>query len=203
VVEGAVSDARAVVLARIRDALGPAPAVPGVPREYRGSRPADIDLFAERVAEYRATVHRTEAPSLADALAALLEGARRVAVPPGLAWQPTGVELVADEPPLSALDLDGVDAVLTGCALGIAETGTIVLDGTGASGRRALTLVPDRHICVVFAEQVVGGLPDAIAALDPSRPLTFVSGPSATSDIELERVEGVHGPRRLEVVLVQ
>ena len=98
--------------------------------------------------------------------------------------------------------LDGVDTVLTGCALAIAETGTVVLDGGPRCGRRALTLVPDHHVCVVDAGQVVAGVPDAIAALAPRAPLTFVSGPSATSDIELERVEGVHGPRRLEVVVV-
>jgi L-lactate dehydrogenase complex protein LldG len=116
-----------------------------------------------------------------------------------------GAELVHDGPELVPADLDGLDAALTGCALGIAETGTIVLDGAPLSGRRALTLVPDHHVCVVRAEQVVASVPDAVAALAEAagegRPITFVSGPSATSDIELERVEGVHGPRKLDLIV--
>jgi L-lactate dehydrogenase complex protein LldG len=126
-------------------------------------------------------------------------------VPPALQHRPPGIELVVDEPPISAQGLDRVDGVLTGCALAIAETGTIVLDGGDESGRRALTLVPDLHVCVVDAARIQAAVPDAIAALAPAaaqgRPLTLVSGPSATSDIELERVEGVHGPREL-VILV-
>lgn len=205
-------DARAAVLGRIRAALGPSPAVAEVPREYRqagesATVDADVvDRFAERVADYRATVHRTDAAGLADIVAGLCnEG--RVAVAPGLRdLAPGGVDLACDEPPLNAAALDAVDAVLTGCAVAIAETGTIVLDAGPLSGRRALTLIPDHHVCVVQAEQVVAGVPDGVAALraaaDAGRALTFVSGPSATSDIELERVEGVHGPRRLDVVLV-
>jgi L-lactate dehydrogenase complex protein LldG len=131
---------------------------------------------------------------------------RRIAVPPGGPGVLTGVEVVVDDPPLSAAALDGLDGVLTGCALAIAETGTIVLDGGESSGRRALTLVPDWHICIVEAASIVAGVPDAVAALAEAaaegRPITFVSGPSATSDIELDRVEGVHGPRTLDVVVV-
>jgi L-lactate dehydrogenase complex protein LldG len=123
-----------------------------------------------------------------------------------LPWFPAGVELVSDDPPLSPRDLDGLDGVLSGCALAIAETGTIVLVGGGVSGRRALTLVPDLHLCVVRADQVVPAVPDAVAAVAgpvaEGRPVTFVSGPSATADIELERVQGVHGPRRLDVFVV-
>jgi L-lactate dehydrogenase complex protein LldG len=119
---------------------------------------------------------------------------------------PTGVELLRDDPPLDLAALDDVDGVLTGCALAIAETGTLVLDAAPASGRRALTLVPDLHVCVVGEDQIVADLPEAIAALrgaaEDRRPITFVSGPSATSDIEFERIEGVHGPRMLEVVVV-
>jgi L-lactate dehydrogenase complex protein LldG len=188
--------ARDDVLAAVRTALGPAPTVPGVSREYRlaGSLAADVDLFAERVAEYRATVHRVSAGELPAKLAELARG--RVGIPPGFAFD--GIE----DRQLSVGELDALDTVITGCALAIAETGTIVLDGGAESGRRALTLVPDHHICVVRAGQVVASVPDAIAKLDPRAPLTFVSGPSATSDIELDRVEGVHGPRELDVVLV-
>ena len=188
--------ARDDVLAAVRAALGPAPDVPEIPREYRlaGSLAADVDLFAERVAEYRATVHRVSAAELGAKLAELARG--RVGIPPGFGFD--GVE----DRQLSVGELDALDTVITGCALAIADTGTIVLDGGPESGRRALTLVPDHHVCIVHADQVVASVPDAIAKLDPHAPLTFVSGPSATSDIELDRVEGVHGPRELDVVLV-
>jgi L-lactate dehydrogenase complex protein LldG len=188
--------ARDDVLAAVRNALGPAPVAPDVPRGYRaaGALEPDVDLFAERVAEYRATVHRVAAADLPAKLAELARG--RVGVPPGFAFD--GIEDRA----LTLDQLDALDTVITGCALAIADTGTIVLDGGEASGRRALTLVPDHHVCVVRSEQVVASVPDAIAELDPHAPLTFVSGPSATSDIELDRVEGVHGPRELDVVIV-
>jgi len=139
--------------------------------------------------------------------AAAARGATRIAVPPGLPWRVAGVEAVADDPPLGARDLDAIDGVLTGCAVAIAQTGTIVLDGAGTSGRRALTLVPDLHLCVVRTDQVLPAVPDAVAAVAPAvregRPITFVSGPSATADIELNRVQGVHGPRTLDVFLVE
>jgi L-lactate dehydrogenase complex protein LldG len=197
-----VSSARDVVLGRIRAALGPSPAAPGIPRSYRaaGTVPADVDRFCERVADYRATVHRVGGAELAGVVAALCPG--RTAVPAQPPCSVDCIDVARDDPPLSVEALDGVDTVLTGCALAVAETGTIVLDGSPGCGRRALTLVPDHHVCVVRAEQVVAQVPDAIAALVPTAPLTFVSGPSATSDIELERVEGVHGPRRLDVVVV-
>jgi L-lactate dehydrogenase complex protein LldG len=205
-----MSAARDEVLARIRRALGPGVAVPEVPRGYRGPRVDDgaVDRFCERVAEYRATVTRVAAAELADAVARLCRerGARRIAVPAGGPAAIEGVEVVIDDPPLSPQALDALDGVLTGCALAIAETGTIVLDGGQRSGRRALTLVPDWHICIVEADAVVAGVPDAVAALHEAaaegRPITLVSGPSATSDIELDRVEGVHGPRTLDVVVV-
>jgi L-lactate dehydrogenase complex protein LldG len=208
---GAVSAAREAVLSRIRSALGPGVAVPDVPRGYRGPRVDDssLDRFCERVAEYRATVTRVAAADLPKAVARLCRerGARRVAVPRGGPEQIEGVEVVVDDPPLSPQALDAVDGVLTGCALAIAETGTIVLDGGQRSGRRALTLVPDWHVCIVEADAIVAGVPDAVAALEEAaregRPITLVSGPSATSDIELDRVEGVHGPRTLDVVVVQ
>ncbi len=202
-------------MARIGTALGQGVAVPDVPRAYdqAGSGPPAGDetvvaRFCERVAEYRATVRRVGAGAVEDAVAETCRelGARRLAVPPGMSWRAPGVELVVDDPPISAQSLDRFDGVLTGCALAIAETGTIVLDGGAESGRRALTLVPDLHICVVDAARIHASVPDAVAALAPAaaegRPITFVSGPSATSDIELERVEGVHGPRELVVLVV-
>jgi L-lactate dehydrogenase complex protein LldG len=163
---------------------------------------ADVDLFCERVEDYVATVHRVTEGNLVAALAGAVSG--RVVAAPGVDLSVPGA--VTDGPHVDPAELDGFDAALTGCALAIAETGTIVLDGGALSGRRALTLVPDHHLCVVRAEQVVAAVPAAIAALGPAardgRPITFVSGPSATSDIELERVEGVHGPRRLDVFVV-
>jgi L-lactate dehydrogenase complex protein LldG len=210
-----MSAARDEVLARVRSALGPAPAVPDVPRAYRAAgagdpagAPAVVERFCERVAEYRATVTRVRADELDEAVAVLCEGrgTRRLVVPPQGPDRVRGVEVVVDAPPLSARELDALDGVLTGCALAVAETGTIVLDGGPRSGRRALTLVPDHHLCVVDAASIVATVPDAIAALAgpaaAGSPITLVSGPSATSDIELERVEGVHGPRKLDVVVV-
>jgi len=166
-----------------------------------------LDLLAERLADYRALVRRAAPAELgAAAVAALAErGARRIVVPPGIdrAALPDGIEIVTDDG-LSAHDLDGFDGVVTGAAVAIAETGTIVLDGSPDQGRRVITLVPDYHLCIVHAAQVVELVPEAISALAAAadRPLTWISGPSATSDIELKRVEGVHGPRTLEVILV-
>jgi L-lactate dehydrogenase complex protein LldG len=175
--------AREEILGRARSAIGDATA-PEVPRDYRrtGAVADPVALFCERVGDYRATVYRD-----LDVLRELCGG--RVVRAPGIDW---------DAP----TDLADADTALTGCALAIAETGTIVLDGGPESGRRALTLVPDHHVCIVRAEQVVGSVPEAIERLRPDAPITFVSGPSATSDIELQRVEGVHGPRRLDVVVV-
>lgn len=205
-----MSSAREAVLGRIRSALGDTAVPPEVPRDYRaaGAVDIDVDLFCQRVADYRATVHRVASGELGEALAGACRdrGAARLAVPSEVPADVEGVEFVRDDPPLSARDLDGLDGVLTGCALGIAETGTIVLDGAGSSGRRALTLVPDYHLCVIGEDQVVASVPDAIALLTEAaqagRPITLISGPSATSDIELERVEGVHGPRTLDVFVV-
>jgi L-lactate dehydrogenase complex protein LldG len=202
--------AREEVLGRVRAALAPAPAAVEVPRAYRraGSDAAGAGLvgrFRERVAQYRARVHEARAPDL-DRLVSELLGSARVLVPRAPPSSIEGLDALADDPPLAPRELAVADAVLTGCALAVAETGTIVLDGAAACGRRAITLVPDHHVCVVRAEQIVCGVPDAIAALQrmgaTTRPLTFISGPSATSDIELERVEGVHGPRVLDVVVV-
>jgi L-lactate dehydrogenase complex protein LldG len=203
------------ILRRIRTALADVPAGEtaeevAVPREYR-RRHHDkrlTDLFAERVADYRAEVARVTEAKLPAAIAAALAGRPpRLVVPAGVpdTWLsdlPADVEVLRDTPPLDHATLDKTGAVLTGCAVGVAETGTIILDAGPAQGRRALSLLPDFHLCVVRLDQVVADWPEAVAALDPSRPLTLISGPSATSDIELNRVEGVHGPRTLHVLLL-
>jgi len=205
-------NARDAILERARQALADRPSAPDVPRTYRTTT-ADgavglVALFADRLADYRALVHRCASGNvpavIADALAR--RDARWIAVPSGLdpAWlSATGAERVADDPPLAHAQLDALDGVVTGCAVAIAETGTIVLDGGPDQGRRALSLLPDYHLCVVMADRIVGSVPEALGRLDPARPLTWISGPSATSDIELQRVEGVHGPRTLEVVIVE
>jgi len=197
--------ARDEVLARIRRALGTEPAVPAVPRDYRTrgdlDLPALLDLLTDRLVDYRAAVRRAAPDDLAATLVAALteRPAGQIVVPPGLPWDLPGAVVDRD---LTAGQLDQLDGVVTACAVAIAETGTIVLDASPDQGRRAITLVPDYHLCVVRADQVVQTVPEAIARLDPARPLTWISGPSATSDIELHRVEGVHGPRTLEVILV-
>lgn len=213
------------ILARIRRAVPDAGRVPGpgsgpaadrevgIPRDYlqvHGVRtPAEtVDLLAANLTEYRAKVHRVDEDGIAVLLMRLLaeRGAQSVLVPPGLppywmaAADPTRIH---DRAVSTPYELDAVDSVVTGCALAIAETGTIVLDGSPDQGRRRITLIPDHHICVVRVPgQVVDSVPQALPLLDPTRPLTWISGPSATSDIELDRVEGVHGPRTLEVVLL-
>ncbi|HEV7603495.1 MAG TPA: lactate utilization protein C [Candidatus Limnocylindrales bacterium] len=204
-------EARDAVLRRIRTALADRPAAVPTPRDYERSLPPGTaigELFVERVSDYRATVHRTSAEGLTATIATVVgeRRAKRLAVPAGV---PAGwlagieVERVRDDPPLSAPEIDALDGVITGCAVAIAETGTIVLDGGPDQGRRVLSLLPDLHICVVLAEQVVGSVPEALERLSPVRPLTWISGPSATSDIELQRVEGVHGPRILDVIFVE
>ncbi|TLP56199.1 LutC/YkgG family protein [Microbispora triticiradicis] len=207
-----MSRSRDLILARVRAALAGVPDVE-IPRAYRGpsatpgETQGEVRLFEERLRDYRAVVHVVAEAAVPERVARSLaeRGARRVAVPGGFpaAWPAAAqAELVADEPPLTAADLDALDGVLTTCAVAVADTGTIVLDAGPGQGRRALSLVPDYHLCVVRAGQIVAGVPDAVARLDPVRPLTWISGPSATSDIELNRVEGVHGPRTLEVLIV-
>jgi L-lactate dehydrogenase complex protein LldG len=215
-----MADARDQILARIRSALADVPTserladVP-VARDYRrtDARPQAelVTLFAQRVGDYRAVVQRVPAASLGEAIthACREQRLRRLAVAPGVPepWLPAGTERVPDDN-LSAAELDRFDGAITGCAAAIAETGTIVLDGGALSGRRALTLVPDHHICVVGADQIHGQIAQALAAVaaavtEQRAPITLVSGPSATSDIELERVEGVHGPRHLTVLIAE
>jgi len=212
-----VSGARAAVLARVRAALVDGPPIPD-PVEVPAPEPLDsealLSRFVERVRDYRAAVARTDdagVPAVIDAVLAC-HGAARLAVAAGFpaAWRPRAARLV-EQPAGATPDaraLDAVDGVLSTCLLAIAETGTIVLDAGPGQGPRALTLVPDLHVCVVRAGQVVPGVPQAVARMaaairEHGRPLTMVSGPSATSDIELDRVEGVHGPRRLEVVVAE
>jgi L-lactate dehydrogenase complex protein LldG len=237
VAPGPADASRELILARVRDALaGAAPTAagadaagapagddgsaldatgaPAFARAYRVrgtlEPQARIELLCERIGDYRAEVRRVGGTELAGAIAQALDraGAARVCIPSGIpsAWRPPGVELVEDAP-LSFDELDAVDGVLTGCTVAIAETGTIVLSAGPTEGRRAISLVPDLHVCVVGEEQVVETVPEAMAQLGElvrgeRRPLTFISGPSATSDIELNRVEGVHGPRRLIVLVV-
>lgn len=202
--------ARDEILTRVRDTRPTAPV--SVPRDYLSTDAPGTDLvelLVDRLVDYKATVRRCPAQQLPAVLADLLDGTRTVVAPAGLPadWlsaYPGPVLRDGDPEPLTVADLDAPGlAVLTGCAVAVAATGTLILDAGPGQGRRALTLVPDHHVCVIAEDQVVGGVPAALARLrDPTRPLTLVSGPSATSDIELNRVEGVHGPRRLDVLVV-
>jgi L-lactate dehydrogenase complex protein LldG len=195
---------RDVVLGRLRSALLGAPEPPEVPREYRQvvDVPDLVELLADRLLDYKAVVHRV--PEVAPAVAAILGEGKAVVVPPGIdaGWLPDDVIALYDH----GLDMDtlsAADGVVTAATVAVAETGTIVLDASPDQGRRIITLLPDLHICVLRPEQVVASVPEAVARLTPGRPLTWISGPSATSDIELNRVEGVHGPRRLHVILLE
>ena len=215
-----MSDAKTEILGRVRAALDDVPAtekpsdVP-VQRNYRlndtsTDRSHLIELFVDRVADYRAIVHRIASKDLPQAIhdACQSRGIKRLLAPADIPeeWVPKNVELIRDRG-LTYEQIDGTDGVLTASALGVAQTGTIILDGGPKQGRRAISLIPDYHLCVVEEDQVVGLIPEAITRLHdvaqaPGRPITWISGPSATSDIELNRVEGVHGPRTLEVLVV-
>ena len=214
-----MSTSREEVLRRVRDALGTPPGdqAPPAPvaRDYRtcgdhgAGSPALIDLLVGRLQDYKATVIRCAGDD--DAIGAAVgqalrsAGAQSAVVPAGLApaWSTGAPGVVIDTSELTAAALDKIHAVVTGAAVAIAETGTIVLDSGPTCGRRIITLVPDIHVCVVHVADVVESVPEGLALLDPARPITFISGPSATSDIELSRVEGVHGPRTLIVVLAE
>jgi L-lactate dehydrogenase complex protein LldG len=214
-----MSDAKHVMLERIRNAIRDVPETERredvqVNRSYRSSTGTDnlLELTAERIAEYRARVEIVSADTLASSIQASLkrQGIKRLIVPHDLPedWKPKGVQLLEEfAMQLEHSELEQADGVLTGCTLAIAETGTLVLDHARGQGRRALTLIPDFHLCVLLESQIVDNLPAAMKMLESSvhagRPLTFISGPSATSDIELSRVEGVHGPRTLEVLIVK
>ena len=210
--------AREEVLARIRTALGDGGGAPDeAPRAYRTSaglgRPTLISLLTERLHDYGTSVRRCAPDEVPAAVRQALadRGARRVVLPAGLDLTgpggdgpgdggPDSITLIGDDG-LSPAALDAADGVVTTAAVAIAETGTIVLDGGPGQGRRALSLIPDYHLCIVRTGQIVGIVPEALGRLDPGRPQTWISGPSATSDIELDRVQGVHGPRTLEVIL--
>lgn len=203
---------RDVIMGRIRDALTLAPpAAVDVPRGYRVGRTMPdaerVELLVDRLVDYKAVVHRSGASDLPAVLARVLAeaGARRIGVPAGLddAWLSRfDGEVVVDSPSVPAPKLGDLDGVVTASAVSCAETGTIFLDGSPDQGRRALTLVPDLHVCVVTVDSIEVGVPESMERLVPERPTTLISGPSATSDIELERVEGVHGPRNLHVLIV-
>ncbi|WP_174567221.1 LutC/YkgG family protein [Nocardia yamanashiensis] len=215
--------ARETVLGRIRAALSDLPAderAVTVPREYLRTAPgidaadraAVVSLFVERLKHYGAQSHRVHESALPEIIAAALRehGAHSVLAPAGLpqpwlaVWAAdSGNRVVSDDPQLSPGELDAMDAVVTNCAAAIADSATVVLDGGPGQGRRAPTLVPDCHVCVVRAGQISSAIPEMIGSLDPHRPLTWFSGPSATVDIEMIRVQGVHGPRRLVVVVVE
>ncbi|MFI1301870.1 lactate utilization protein C [Streptomyces sioyaensis] len=207
-------NSRQTVLGRIRDALSDVPDTEAqdtgaVPRTYRDSHAgSDVTgLFMQRAADYRASVTRTH-----DAHAAVTEAFERhaltrVVVPDGFPEQwlpPAGTwQRLSDHPPLGFHELDTASGAVTTCALAIAVTGTLILDAGPGQGRRALTLLPDYHLCLVRTDQIAGDVPQALRRIDPRRPLTLISGPSATSDIELQRVEGVHGPRTLDIIIVE
>lgn len=217
-----MTTAREVVLKRIRDALGVSATDMEVPREYGRRSPKGLGetlaLLEDRLLDYGATVIRCDGSGISEAVALRLiaRGFRRSLVPFDLpaAWMADasvrGVTFVPDSPPglLSKGEMAGAEAVVTGCSLAIAETGTLLLDGGFAQGRRALSLLPDYHLCVVRQNQVVESVPQAVSRMAElvkgvRPPFTLISGPSATSDIELIRVEGVHGPRTLDVILVE
>jgi len=208
--------ARSLILGRIRDTLGERTtpcdeAYQRISRGYRDgptlSSNACLDLLEDRLDHYQVAVHRCDAPRLPGMIGEILKarGAQRMIVPPDLdrGWLPAGVEFTPDHG-LAYSDLDQCDGVLTACSLAIASTGTIVLRHAAGEGRRALTLIPDYHLCVVQASQTVQTVPEAIrrlAALQPAL-VTTISGPSATADIEMTRIRGVHGPRTLGVIVV-
>ncbi|WP_288027516.1 lactate utilization protein C [Arthrobacter sp.] len=211
--------AREDILDRIKAALRDAPATPDIPRKYRlatdktaGQR---LEQLVDRLVDYKANVFVVPAAEVPAKLAELLAGSASLVVPHGLPREwlsglpgkddaaSPAVEVDSPERRLTVAELDGVDAVVTGAAVAVSETGTIMLDGSPSQGRRIISLVPDRHICVLRADDVVEVLPEAVARLEATAPQTWISGPSATSDIELERVEGVHGPRTLDVVILQ
>ncbi|VEH43970.1 Lactate utilization protein C [Kocuria rosea] len=212
-----MTDARTEILNRIRGALHDTPAPAAAERTYRraSDRPHEevVEMLEDRLVDYKASVHHETPATLPGRIAELLGASARYVVPEGLdrSWLPeeSGMRRVIVDPndaraasALGVRELNAVDAVVTSSTVSCAETGTIFLTGRPDEGRRAISLVPDHHICVVPLDSVVELIPEALALVEPTAPVTMISGPSATSDIELERVEGVHGPRRLDVILL-
>lgn len=206
--------AKEEILGRIRSALADAPVAEEVPREYRKTSDMGeaelIELLVDRLVDYKAGVDVIDAAQIPEFVAAKLKNATSVVYPHGLEanWLSAlgeDVELRKDAPGarLSVPELDVTSAVVTSSAVSVAESGTIILDGEPNQGRRAISLVPDHHVCIVPISSIVRLLPEAMPRLSITRPQTWISGPSATSDIELERVEGVHGPRTLDVLMVR
>jgi L-lactate dehydrogenase complex protein LldG len=193
--------ARDDILTKVRSAIATGQPSKPIPRDYRTTTTDGLDTFLNRLAHYDATTHVVDPADLDATISEALKDRRRIIVPD--AWTTVVDDPLTDDPPLTHDEIDQSQGVLTTCALAIAQTGTIVLDGGPGMGRRALTLLPDYHLCVVKHAQIVPSVPEAIATLQnhPTRPITFISGPSATVDIEMTRVRGVHGPRNLEVIV--
>jgi L-lactate dehydrogenase complex protein LldG len=204
---------REIVLGRIRAALDrkSADAEEAVEeRSYRRtgirSRADVYGLFEQRIGDYGGRVFRCSEHQISEQVATILveRGRRVIVVPPGIgkSWLDARISWIVDEG-LSFAQLDGAQGILTAATAGVAESGSIVLQHGPEEGRRALTLLPDYHLCVLFESQIVGTLPDCFDRLraTATRPTTFISGPSATADIEMTRIEGVHGPRSLDVIL--
>lgn len=207
--------ARTHILDAVRTALNDAPTVPEIPRYYRTAvdlAPDELThILVDRLEDYKAGVTVVQKQDIPAALRGLLKDASTYVIPHGLepewlAWETDTARVKYDggeNGALSVAELDAIDAVVTSSAVTVAESGTIILDGRPDQGRRAISLIPDHHICVVHMSDVTAILPEALRRIDGTRPLTMISGPSATSDIELERVEGVHGPRRLDVIIAR
>jgi L-lactate dehydrogenase complex protein LldG len=213
-------NAREEILARIAEAHRAAPPpnlrYEDISREYRTTSDSSTsvltELLIDRLVDYRALVRQCSEDDLGTTIAQALaeRGADTIVAAAGLdpSWTANLsvavlTDAVSSGDQLSVSQLEAVDGVITSCAVAIAETGTLILDGSPGQGRRVLTLIPDYHLCVVVPDQIVADVPQALARLEATRPLTMISGPSATSDIELNRVEGVHGPRTLEVIIVE
>ena len=211
-----ISTARETILARIAAALGPVPAHPNpaagwdkISRDYIRSDTltgaAVLKLFEHRLTDYGARIFHTAPDQIRQTISEILAGraAKKILLPAGIPtdWQSDGIEFTQDIN-LSYQALDRFDGVLTTATAAIAATGSIVLQHGTGQGRRAITLIPDYHLCIVRIDQVVETVPAAFALLDPRLPTTFISGPSATADIEMTRIKGVHGPRFMDVVLV-
>lgn len=205
--------AKKEILARIGSAqrLAGLPERVEIPREYNRTSDMDADslqeLLIDRLEDYKADVYVTNEAELASSIASVLaeRGCSTVRYAEGmdatLLAEFSG-EALPDDRATDPRELDAVDAVVTESHVSCAETGTIVLEAGPLCGRRALTLVPDRHVVIVRRSQIVFGVPEMIGRINPDHPATLISGPSATSDIELSRVEGVHGPRDLIVMIV-